>query len=226
MTLAAEKTDIEALVGLILDGLGATISSHVGVQGAVLRRQIGDLRADWLTLLQAGDNSFSVALLGCFTTARTSGGLLAGFTNLRLDLFAETNHGPIATLIVDVTIIFCLAAEGRIVGAMQFVSRDDVEAMIIKMRAAYEQAKLIIADTIDPQAYQDFLAMGAALIQHLSATARPLPRMIQFTVATPLPALTLSNLIYRTATRSDEIIDENKIVHPAFCPLAIMGLSQ
>jgi len=40
-----------------------------------------------------------------------------------------------------------------------------------------------------------------------------------------LPALTLSQQIYYIADRSDEIIDENKIIHPAFCLREIRGLS-
>jgi len=69
------------------------------------------------------------------------------------------------------------------------------------------------------------ITLGGSLISNLSTVARPLPRMITFDLATTYPALALSQRVYYVANRSDEIVDENKIVHPAFCPKEIRGLS-
>jgi hypothetical protein len=60
--------------------------------------------------------------------------------------------------------------------------------------------------------------LGGSLVNYLNNVAGPLPRMITFNIATTYGALSLSQLIYYVGNRSDEIIAENKIVHPAFCP--------
>jgi len=81
------------------------------------------------------------------------------------------------------------------------------------------------ADAPDTTAHQKITILAGNLISYLSDVSRPLPRMVTFTLMASLPALTVSQRVYYTADRSDEIIDENKIVHPAFCMREIRGLS-
>jgi prophage DNA circulation protein len=59
----------------------------------------------------------------------------------------------------------------------------------------------------------------------LIATARPLPRMLNFVFFEPLPSLVIAYRLYDDASRCDEVREENKIVHPAFCPQAGQALS-
>jgi prophage DNA circulation protein len=63
------------------------------------------------------------------------------------------------------------------------------------------------------------------MTNHLVQTALPLPRMLQYQFAQILPSLVMAYKLYDDASRADEVRDENKIVHPAFCPLAGEALS-
>jgi len=49
--------------------------------------------------------------------------------------------------------------------------------------------------------------------------------MLQFVFASPMPTLVMSNRLYYDASRADQLRDENKIVHPAFCPPQGQALS-
>ena len=48
---------------------------------------------------------------------------------------------------------------------------------------------------------------------------------MSYTVGAVMPALTLANRIYADAGRADELVAENKIIHPAFCPREGRALS-
>jgi prophage DNA circulation protein len=53
--------------------------------------------------------------------------------------------------------------------------------------------------------------------QHLVETARPLPRMVKFRFyAASIPTLVASYKLYDSAARADELLHENKVVHPLF----------
>jgi prophage DNA circulation protein len=74
--------------------------------------------------------------------------------------------------------------------------------------------------------YQNFVGLAALLVQHLSATERQLPRVVSYRYPVNFPALTLSNRIYGVGSRSDELIAENKTVHPAFMQRNVIALSE
>jgi prophage DNA circulation protein len=74
--------------------------------------------------------------------------------------------------------------------------------------------------------YEYLVALSAALIQHLAATERMLPRLVSYQLAASLPALTVANLLYGDGARFDELIAENKTVHPAFMQRDLVALSE
>jgi prophage DNA circulation protein len=223
VTITTEKKDIVGIVNRLLDAISLTITSQVGREGIKLRRVVGDLRAHFLEDLAQG--TFTTQLLNCFTTARTINVELFRLAQVHQILFLEQPIGEIASAIVDVAIVFCLATESRMITLLEFKSRDDVEAMIKTMKGAFDQARELVAESNDSSFYQTLTFLAGALINHLATVARPLPRIIEFKLQASLPVLTASNLIYYNVERWEEIIDENHIVHPAFCPKDIRGLS-
>ena len=58
-----------------------------------------------------------------------------------------------------------------------------------------------------------------------NASWESLPRMVSYAVGAVMPALTPANCIYADAGRVDELVAENKIIHPAFCPREGRALS-
>jgi len=223
MSINSENEEISGIMNRLLDKLALTSSSQVGAAGFVIRSQIGDMRSFYSDYLR--DKTFSEKLLLIFTTAREANAKLSSFVAVREQLFSEVPVGEISKLIVQVTIGFCLASESRIISNIEFTSRDDVEATIVSMKIAFDTARELAADAIDSASYQDLTFLAGALTSHLAATARPLPRMVTFNLAAPLPALALSNRIYYKGDRAEEIVAENHIIHPAFCPREIRGLA-
>ena len=223
MSINSENEEISGIINRLLDKLALTSSSQVGDAGFVLRRQIGDMRSFYSDYLR--DKTFSAKLLAIFTTAREANAKLSSFVVVREQLFSESPVSEISKLIVQIAIGFCLGAESRIVSKIEFVSRDDVEVAINTMKIAFDIARDLAADAIDSSSYQDLTFLAGALMNHLAKTARPLPRMITFNMKATLPALTLSNRIYYKAERWEEVVNENHIVNPAFCPREIRGLS-
>lgn len=223
MSINSERKEITAVVGRLLDNLSAMVSSQTGEAGYKLRRQIGDIRAFYVDLLT--DGSFATELLKCFTIAREGGVGLPNFVKVREQLFIETPVGDISKSIIQAAIGFCLSAESRIITTLEFVNRNDVEDMIKVMRIAFDTAKDLAADAIDSSAYQMLTSLAGALTNHLSTSALKLPKIVTFNIATSLPALALSQYIYYSAEKWDELVQENRIINPAFCPKEIRGLS-
>jgi len=223
MSVKTEKDEISLVVGRLLDNMSLMVSSQTIQNSADLRRKIGDMKANYFTYLL--DGTFLTKLLDCFTTARGINVKLASFVNVRVALFNESPVGEISKAIVQAGIGFCLSAESRIITAITFTSRDDVEAIMKTMKDAFDTAREIAADEINSASYQSLTFLAGALTNHLYMTAKPLPRMINFTVRATMPALTLSNLFYHTADRWEELTQENKTIHPAFCQRELRGLS-
>lgn len=224
MSLKSEQTEILAVLTRLLDNLAKTITSQTGRTGADLRRQIGRVRDDYLELLDNG--GFSVSLLTCFRLAEKANVNLWSLAYVRQQLIEEEPFGDIASAIVQAGISFCLATESRMVAALTFTSRDDVEVMMRKMKKAFDAARDKAADAIDSAAYQQLTYLSAALTNHLATASRHLPRMVRFKLAKNFPSLAVSYRLYYEADRAEELAAENRIVHPLFMLRDLRGLNR
>jgi prophage DNA circulation protein len=110
-----------------------------------------------------------------------------------------------------------LAQEGKIIAGMVLRSRQDVDALIEQIQEPFNSAEETIADTMEPMDFQAIVSLRAAIVNHLVVMARPLPSMLTYQFARPLPSLVISQRLYGDASHYDEIRSENKVVHPAFC---------
>lgn len=225
MSLVLEEKEISALVNRLLDNLSLTVESQTGRAGIVVRQKIGDLRASFMDRL--ADETFAAELLACFTAAREANARLAAFGNVREALFvdAEASPGDVCSAIIQTGIGFCLSAEAQLATAVEFNSRDDVDEMIKRMKDAFDTARELAADAYDSFTYQQLTYLAGAVTAHLASVARPLPRMVTFKMAEMMPALSLGNRLYYDTSRWEEIVQENKVVHPAFCPRELRGLA-
>lgn len=223
MTLATEEREIGEIVNRLLDSLALTMESQTGREGIVFRSKVGDVRANHMDYLKA--STFTTELLAAFTVARKANARLAGFHNMHTLLFEESPVGDISKAIVQVTISFCLSTEAQLITNLEFTSRDDVDQMIRAMKLAFDIAREQAADGNDSSIYQQLTYLAGALTSHLANVARPMPRMVTFYPKATEPALVLSNRFYYDPERWEELVLENKIVHPAFCPRELRGLA-
>lgn len=223
MSLNSERVEIEGIVNRLLDNLAACVTS-VGSEGAALRQQVGRVRSKFMVML--GDTTFGGELLKCFGLARAANVTLASLVVVREGLYEERPVGQIAGALVQMAVVFCLSAESRLISAATFVSRDDVESVINTMRAAFSFAREASADSVGSEAYRNLTFLAGALTNHLANTSLSLPRMVNLSMPKTLPALVISHRLYRDSSRWNELVDENKIVHPAFMPRQIRALSK
>jgi hypothetical protein len=219
-----QEDEIGDIVNRLLDNLSLCVSSQSGKPGADLRRQIGRVRGGYFELLING--GFGIALLTCFRLAFDANVKLNSLAHVRNQLLDEKPAKEIGSAIVQSAIMFCLSTESRIITRMTFVSREDCEVMMGKMKMAFDAARDKAADAIDSMAYQQLTFLAGALTNHLATASRPLPRMVAFHFARNFPALTASYRIYQVADRAEELVAENKIVHPGFCLRDMRGLNR
>lgn len=224
MSIFSQTQELEEVIGRWADNMLFTVSSQTGELGAELRRQIGDVRANLISMVV--DETLPDKLLGCYQAANLARVKLPALVNVRNKLWQENAQGNLAKAVVQSLIVMCLSAESRIIITMTFKSRDDIEVMMGKMKVAFDTAKEMAADQMDSISYQKLTYLAGSVARYLSVTAKPLPRMVNIRLTRPMPALTASQLIYRQAGRWEELVDENKVVHPAFCRVHLRGLSK
>jgi prophage DNA circulation protein len=213
-----EKPDVSEAAGIIgrLAKNLATAIPQAGEAGSAARTAIGDLVANAAVLLRT--DAIGPSLDQCFDLCRQAGATVYQLEEIRRETSAETPRTLGGTLIKNSAMTLCLAQECAIIAAMVFASRYEVDAIKLAMLGPFNLLEEIAADTMDQATFWELVQLQAATVNHLVTTARPLPRMVNYQFAAPLPSLVIAYRLYADASRGDQIVGENKIVHPAFCP--------
>ena len=222
MTARTDATEAAGVLNSVADALTA-LGGHIGNAGAQLLYQVGNLRANAQTSVYSG--VLGAQLMGCFSAATAAGATLAAFAILRTTIGALTPSGASGKAIAAAAIEMALAQEALILSATVFVSRDDVDAQMQIYDAAFDAAETYAANAIDVDVYRALVTLHAATINDLTTRSRPLPSLIAVKLARTWSARSLANKLYGDASRAQELIDENKIVNPSFCPLTLVALS-
>jgi len=201
----------------------AGIISDKGQFGSDARTALGDLSANAEVLLSS--DTIGVPLDNAFDLVRQSIVVLYGLENVRRSLIAEAPVTLGAMLARDASIYLCLAQQSLLIADMVFQSRQDVQAVIQQIQPWFDESEEVAANTMDPMVYRSLVEMRGAVVNHLVVTERPLPEMLSYQFNETLPTLIISQRLYGDASRYDQIRNENKIVHPLFCPALGRALS-
>lgn len=220
-----EKADAIEAEGIVIRLLANLLRFIVDKQDAGIQAKmvIGWVTANARMLLYY--DQIGQPLDMCFDLTRQAGCDLPHMDEVRIMLDVETPTTLGATMIRDRSINLALCQEGKIISNMTFVSRQDVDDLIYQIQAPFDKAEEVAADTMDPMDYQGIIELRAAIVNYLVQTGRPLPSMLAYQFASALPSLVISHRLYGDASRYDEIREENKVVHPAFCPAYGQALS-
>ena len=220
----ADVIDSEPIVFLALKNLSSCLwPSAAGLSGSQARTAIGDVMANVPTLLAA--DALGKPLANCFNLVALAGTKRPQISLVRKMIEKEAPRTLGGMLTQNSIIRLCLATEGQIIARTKFVSRQDVDALKLDMRQPFNDAEEIAADDMDQATFAALIALDAAITNFLVVTARPLPLMVGYQFAAPLPSLVVSYRLYQDASRADGIVKENKIVHPLFCPPVGIALS-
>lgn len=210
------------IVDRMLTALLSTVPAK-GRPGSDARSAIGDTRASAFRLCI--DDALGPPLDECFDLARQAGATLQKLDVVRQKIEQEAPVTLGGALVQNAGIRLCLATEAYIISGMTFVSRQDVDLLKQQLMQPFQDAEEIAADDMDQMTFQALIALHGAVTNHLVSTARPLPRMVSFMFYEPLPSLVIAYKLYDDASRCDELREENKVVHPAFCPPTGQALS-
>jgi prophage DNA circulation protein len=218
----ADATEANGIVQRTLTNLSGIITGtgSVAVQAKTV---IGWVSANAMFLLYY--DQLGTSLDACFDQVRQTGCSLPQMETVRLALAAENPVTLGATMIRDRSVHLALAQEGKIISTMVFTSRQDVDALILMIQIPFNDSEEVTADTMSGADYIALIELRAAIVDYLVSTARPLPSMLTYQFARSLPSLIISQRLYGDASRYDQIRQENKVVHPAFCPLIGQALS-
>jgi prophage DNA circulation protein len=222
VTVNEDINEIKAIVQRTTSSL-LTFVNKPGRQGAQLRHAVGDLNAYIETYI--ADGTFAERLRACFALATDAGISLAWLDKVLRSLIAENPKALTAWAVVQNSTIFALAQQGRIIARTTFVSRDDVDETMRRMKAWFDEARDRAADNMENPSYLSVLDLAAAVTRYLTDVARPLPRMLRYDLPVIYPSLTASNYIYGEGDRAEELAAENRIVHPLFMKRTLRALS-
>jgi hypothetical protein len=219
----SDATEAAQIVDRMLTQLVSFVPAkgHIGVNA---RTAIGDTRAN--AYKYCIEDTLGLPLDDCFNQARQAGITLQQleFTRQQIELEQPKMLGGF--LVKNTGIWLTLATEAYIIAGMTFVSRQQVGQIRDALKQPFFDAEEIAADDMDQMTFQALIGLHGAITNHLVATALPLPRVLQYEFFTILPSLVMSYKLYDDASRCDELREENKIVHPAFCPLQGEALSE
>jgi len=210
------------IVDRMMVNLATCIPSR-GRPGSDARVAIGYIRANAFPLLM--DDAIGDPLDTAFDLTYQAGTTLEQIDAVRVQIALEQPRSFGAVLLTQAGMNLCLATEGRIIAAMTFVSREEIDRIQKRMIDPFAFAEEVAADAMDSMTFQALIGLHATITNHLVKTALPLPRLVGFQFFEPIPSLVQAYRLYSDASRADEIRSANRIVHPAFCPLNGQGLS-
>ena len=222
----AALAEANGVLNNILNALLGIISGQKGSQPALAKNLIGVLQTNAKTQILAA--SVGTQLFNCFEQVR-----LLGATRVQMDsvrtLMLGLSPAPVTIPGVALAfygIYFSLVEQAQIIAATNFTSREDVDQLLYTMNNAFDPVEEFAADaTDDPTIYQQLIALHSTITADLVARARPLPQMIQYSFPIRMPSLQLSQRLYSVPTHANDLVAENKVVHPAFCLASGRALS-
>jgi prophage DNA circulation protein len=189
--------------------------SPTGTVATALRRAVGMMIADD-NMINAP--TFAYAFGVCADLARNCQATLVTMDRVRKAALAETPVSQPAVQTVLAIVRITLTQEARILSAMQFLSRNEVDVVATAINDAFMQTSEIASDDLDAGTYMALIRLQGDVVQLLSSTARMLPRVINYSYAMVMPALRMAQRAYADPSRFQQLIAENGVVHPAFMP--------
>jgi hypothetical protein len=221
---STDRKEATAVVNAVLDAITVVAKTATSETAAELRLQIGSLRAYAEQFINVG--LVSVPLATIFDTARAAGVSYDGMDTVRKTSEAIATVGFPATSVKNTSIRFALVQIGKILAAIDFASRQQIDDYIDRINVAFDDAELVAGDNLDNAVYRALVSLHGAITNDLNTRALPLPRIVIFQAPSVLPTLWLANRLYGDAGREAELRAENNPVHPAFVMPPVRALSQ
>lgn len=221
---ATARQEATKLAVAVVKDLLKIASLDTGRPGSMARQAGGDLIANAEMLVE--NATVAAALAEVFNLTRLAGASVDQIETVRKHIVAVRVKYNAAFSVKNCSIRFALVQCAHVLADTAIKSRPEIDRYIDRMNAAFEQAELVAGNSLDQASYRAIIALHAAVTFDLTTRARPLPQMLTYDFARHQPALWIAQRLYCDAERTDELVDENKPVHPAFVQNPIRALSQ
>lgn len=215
------RTDFEEAVA-VLRGIVATTRGVV--ESADLRRACGALTSSAPRAVAGA--KVGAPLLDCITIAVNSGAAFDALDRARLEIADIPAIGSAARGIRRGALQLIIAAGARVLAATDIVSRAEADGWLSRMNDAFDAAEDLAASDGDISQHRALVALHAAVANDLVTRGRPLPAMVEYRFSSRLPSLTLANSLYGDGGRAEELVRENRPIHPLFMPRVGQALSR
>jgi prophage DNA circulation protein len=218
------REEATRVVAAVIADLAATITIDPGRPGSLFRLAVGDLLADAEQLIETA--AIAAPLANVFDLARAAGATVEQLEAVRRRTIPiAVRYFPAWS--VGNTCVRCLLVQmARILAAMTFASRSQIDTYIDGINRAFDNAETVAANARDQASYRSLVSLHAAVTYDLTTRARPLPTIVVYDFAAVRPALWICNRLYGGEERTGELVAENKPVHPAFMAMPVRALSQ
>lgn len=210
------KREIGEAAGNLRTVLAALVNSGsvAGLTGATLRHLCGQLSANAETAISTAN--LGKPLSACFDAAYAAGATLTSIGQVRKTIEGILPAYSASIYVNAACLQMALAIEAKCYASADLVSRQDVDAYLKRSADAFEPAEEYAADEQDQAVYQALIKLHAAVARDLNTRGRPLPKMVTFSYPQSKPALWIASRLYADGARADELIAENKTIHPLF----------
>jgi prophage DNA circulation protein len=118
-----------------------------------------------------------------------------------------------------------LASIANAVTVYNPTSSTEVQALIDRLVPLFDAEILFAADNDDLNSYLELRLLRTQTISNLQALGSQLPALITIKRPLALPSLLLSQQLYQTASRSDDLIRRSNAINPCFLPTEFTALS-
>ena len=207
-----------------------SLTSQVMAQGVVDRESILDKTNDVrnASSIEGFADAVNVAVVAILNS---SGGLedrVRALENLTAlsdsTLYATDADRNVSDSAVILIIVVYTAA--MVSAAVEYnpSSSDEATALQNRVCEALDDALVNVGNRGEDDVYAQLLELRKSFIDAMRIKIGTLASVMQVTVPKTLPSLTLANLLYQDATRSDELIQETNPRHPAFMPTTFTAL--
>lgn len=96
---------------------------------------------------------------------------------------------------------------------LELESADQAQQLLKDFTAMFET---VLAADVDPEVYDAFAALKAAVVEHFAETAKSLPQLTTYTPPATTPALVIAYELYGDASMDEDLVRRNKVKHPLF----------
>jgi prophage DNA circulation protein len=218
------REEATKLVVATVNDLMQTVTIDAGRTGSQMRLAAGDLIADAETLIETA--AIAAPLAALFDLTRLAGGTVDQFNQVRKRTAAVAVKYTATFSVQNTAIRLALVQCARILAVTTLTSRPEVDRYLDLLNEAFEQAETVAANSFDQASYRAINTLHAAMTYDLTTRGRPLPRIVVYDFPEARPALWIAQRLYSDAERADDLIAENRPVHPAFVQMPVRALSQ